>query len=188
MNNSPVHRHPPELIERAKQLYMEFKNATEIYNATGLPIRTVHYHVQRSWRAERDVIKNDYFSYVAENKRHLLNDITDSALQIIDKSLKRLVESDEKLKVHQIKAISEILESIDKIIKLDDNKPTEIHATTQPTTIIELKERLRVDPFLSLEDKNEEVINLPEPISNASSPNSVHEITKTETDGPGTQP
>jgi hypothetical protein len=164
-------RHEPTLIEQAKKMYMEYKNATEIFNETGLPIRTVHYYVQRHWRAERDIIKNDYFSYVAENKRLLLNDITDSALLIIDKSLKKLVQSDENLKVHQIKAISEILESIDKIIKLDDNRPTEIHATTQPTTIIELKERLRVDPFLSLEEKHEEAITVPSITTTNSSSN-----------------
>ncbi len=150
----------PSLLAKAKDLYMAYKPVPEIAQSTGVNIKSVEYHA-RTWRIERVAKKNEFFEYVAENKKGLLLGITDNALNIISNGLKELARSGEALTVKDIRYVTEILESIDKIVKLDDGTPTDIHKTVAPSTIIELKRRLKADPFLeNQETEDAEILTI----------------------------
>jgi hypothetical protein len=58
----------------------------------------------------------------------------------------------------EARSAAAVFEVMDKILKLDEGKATEIVETNQPADIIELKKRLRKDPMLELEDGYEEIV------------------------------
>lgn len=147
----------PKKLAQAKEMYLQYKNAPEISEVTGINPRTIHYYQQNSWKMERDMAKREFFEAIASNKREILLDITNKSLSIIDAALTDLIKQPITLK--EAKIVSEIFERIDKIIKLDEGKPTEIHTSIKPSTIIELKKRLSNDPFLQLEEENAQIVN-----------------------------
>jgi hypothetical protein len=141
-------------LARAREMYMEYKSVPEISMETGLNPRSIRYHVDNHWNRERAADQQKFFEYIADNKRVQLVNITDRALAIIENSLRELAAKP-LIKVQDARMVADILEKIDKILKLDEGKATSITTSAPPSTVIELKKRLKVDPFIQLEDVNE---------------------------------
>lgn len=139
----------------AKQLYMNFRPVVDIAEETGLNARSIRYHVDNYWAKERSLEKEKFFEYITENKKHQLVNITDRALTIIENSLRDMA-SKPVIKIQDARMVADILEKIDRILKLDEGKATSISTTAAPSTVFELRKRLSVDPFITLGNDNEE--------------------------------
>ena len=147
-------------LAEAKTLYMNFRSIPDIAEATGLNARSIRYHADNTWNKERSLEKERFFEYLTENKKHQLVNITDRALTIIENSLRDMA-SKPVIKIQDARMAADILEKIDRILKLDEGKATSITTTAAPSTVFELRKRLKIDPFLQLENENEEVVSTP---------------------------
>lgn len=150
----------PIKLAQAKSMYMNFQSVPEISIETGLNARSIRYHVDNSWNKERSAESAKFFEYIADNKKLQLVNITDRALTIIENSLRELAAKP-LIKIAEARQVADILEKIDKILKLDEGKATTISTVAPPSSVIELRKRLKIDPFIQLENENEEVVTTP---------------------------
>lgn len=147
-----------EKLEQARLMYMNYKSVPEISIETGLNPRSIRYHVDNSWSKARSVEQTKFFEYIADNKKVQLVNITDRALAIIENCVRELAAKP-VVKVAEARMVADILEKIDKILKLDEGKATNISTVAAPSSVIELKQRLKIDPFIQLGNENEEIVS-----------------------------
>lgn len=144
-------------LAQAKEMYLNFRSVPEIAMETGINPRSLRYHVDNYWAKERRTQQDKFFEYIADNKKVQLINITDRALTLIENALTEMAAKPH-IKISDARMAADILEKIDRILKLDEGKATSITTSAPPSTVIELKKRLKVDPFIQLDNENEEVI------------------------------
>ena len=91
----------------------------------------------------RKVILKD----LAENKKALLVSLTGNSLDCIDRAIRTLKERAKPPTVMEARNLTTIVSEIDRILRLDDGEPTDIISQHKPATVIELKQKLKADPF-----------------------------------------
>ena len=134
-----------ELTE-AKEMFMAFKPVKEIAEATGINYRSLLYHTTK-WKDERNLVRNELLKELTENKKAMLVSLTGNSLACIDRAIEDLKHRSVPPSIHEARMLTNIVSEIDKIIRLDDDKPTDIIAEHKPTTIVEIREKLKRDPF-----------------------------------------
>lgn len=140
-----------EKLEEAKRMYMEYKPIKVIAEQLGVPRTTVQYHANQYWETERELAKNELFRQFTSLKKATLTKLSEASLKIMTRALENAASSDEPPTLREAQQTSLILEAIDKILRLDDGKPTDI-TESKPVTTIELKKRLSADPFAEIID------------------------------------
>jgi hypothetical protein len=153
---------PEALLLEAKSMYMEYVPVKTISEQLGVARTTLQYHATRHWDFERNLARAEMFKNFSEQKKVTMTTMSEAALKIMTRAMENLADGDTMPTLQQANQASAILESIDKILRLDDNKPTDI-TESRPTTTVELKKRLELDPFSNVEwidklpkDKDEE--------------------------------
>lgn len=140
-------------LEVGKNMYMEGKTFQQISDQTGMSMSNVKYYVATYWKPEREKINTEIMEVMASEKAADLVEITAYGLSFLKQSLKKLVE---KASVEPspglLKTISTIVFEINKIKALDEGKPTEILSELRPASIVEMRELLKNDPFMQIED------------------------------------
>lgn len=152
-----------EQLERAKQMYMEYKPMTTISEETGINYKTVQYHATKKdkcWRVERELSKADLLSRVSESKRGAFASMTLDSITVVQKCLAQLARA-ESITTTDAKKAMEILESLDRITRLDDGSPTEIVAE-KPVALETIHTIVASDPFELVEAPNDEETEQPE--------------------------
>ena len=137
-----------EQLEKAKQMYMQYKPMTEIAKALDINYKTVQYHATKKdkcWRLERELSKADLLSQVSESKRGAFASMTLDSITVVQKCLATLARS-ESITTTDAKKAMEILESLDRITRLDDGAPTEIVAE-KPMALETIHTIVASDPF-----------------------------------------
>jgi hypothetical protein len=157
-----------EKLAQAKDMYLNFRSVPEISMETGLNPRSIRYHVDNYWAKERRTQQEKFFEFIADNKKVQLINITDRALTLIENALTEM-SSKPHIKMQDARMAADILEKIDRILKLDEGKATSITTSAPPSTVFELKKRLKVDPFIQLDPDHEEIVT---PGDNSPSPES----------------
>lgn len=148
-------------LDAAKVLFMEYKSITEIAKLVGLPRTTIDHHAKTHWEHERALQKAELFNALADSKRVDFSRMTQSAITVMARALQSLATRDRAPNVHEAKKASEILDILDKITRLDDSSPTEIIANEKPITIVELKKKMAVDPFVEIDEGEYQEIEAP---------------------------
>lgn len=146
MKLSPT-RHDEVIIEKAKEMYMNFSPITNIAKALNIPRTTIQNYVMKSWKQERIIFSGELLSEIANNKKAMLTQIAGKSIDLIVKSLDDLSKKS-TLSAFEANTLANIFEKLDRILKLDAGDPTEIIANTKPATVLEIQERLKLDPFL----------------------------------------
>ena len=161
MSKNPTVNYTDEQFELAKQMYLAYKPLADIVAKSGMNIHTVKYHVGKRWKEEREFKKSEIVEALTESKKSLMYEISKHGLEILANSIKDLSSSKRPLNPTEMSRIKDIITDLDKIVKLDEGNPTEILADTRPATIVEVRELLKKDPFLELEEAEvvEENIN-----------------------------
>lgn len=138
-------------LEEAKAMFMEYYNITEIAKKVKLPRTTIDHHAKKKWELERELNKAELYQALTDSKKFDFTKMTKSAITVMARALEDLATRQRAPNVHEAKKASEILDILDKITRLDDNKPTDIIANEKPATVIEVREKLRLDPFSDIE-------------------------------------
>ena len=139
-----------KLIE-AKRMYMEYIPVIDIAKAIEENRTTISYYVQTYWRPEREMMKADLFAHFSEVKRTNFIKMSASSMEIIQRALHDLAKRDMPPTVTEAKKATEILESLDKITRLDDGNPTEIMGE-KPMSFKDIEVIANLNPF-----KNKEI-------------------------------
>jgi len=152
-------RIPDSVLGEAKALYMDHLPVTEIARRLSICRESLQYHVNQGWRKEREDISKGVLMDIAMSKRSKLMEISGMTLDIILRSLADLNKRDRALTPFEARTVAALFAELDKIIKLDAGDPTDIIASTKPSTYIEVQQKLNMDPFskpiLIEEDKGE---------------------------------
>lgn len=141
-------------LEQAKDRYMKYESIAALAKEYNLPRTTLQNYVNKEWKAERELIRAELFEDVSRAKKVQFVKLTENAITILSRSLENLVKNKVDISMKEAKDVASIMESLDKITRLDENKPTEIHSQERVVTVLELREKLNVDPFFTMEDKD----------------------------------
>ena len=133
-------------LTEAKELFMAFKAMKDISERCSIPYRTLLYH-SKKWEEERDMLRKVILKDLAENKKALLVSLTGNSLDCIDRAIRTLKERSKPPTIQEARNLTNIVAEIDRILRLDDGEPTDIISQHKPATIIELKQKLKADPF-----------------------------------------
>lgn len=146
-----IRKYTPDQLDMAKKMFMAYKSRKEICEATGIAVNTFPDYAKK-WIPERDLLKSEMFSALADSKKRFFVDLAQNGLELLVRSIKDLNRSGETLAPRELKEIAAIITEIDKIIRLDDGKPTEIVESLKPATRESIIELLKTDPFNEIED------------------------------------
>ena len=132
--------------EALKQAYMEGVTITELADKYGLKRTSLSYHANKYWKKELELRRSELFESFSSSKRANFIRMSESAIKVMDKALRELAQREFPPTIREAKDATDILESLDKITRLDDGNPTDIIAE-KPVSIIELRDKLKIDPF-----------------------------------------
>lgn len=145
-----------ELLEKAKERYMEYDQISNISRDLNIPRTSLQNYVNKEWKAERELARSELFQELSKAKKAHFVKLTQSAIVVLARALDAVATQQTPPTVKEAKDVAAVMEALDKITRLDDASPTEIISQEKVITIVDLKEKLRVDPFLTFdEDKNE---------------------------------
>lgn len=154
---------PEQTIKLAKTKYMSYEPVSKIAQDLNIPRSSIQYHVNTTWKHERELSENEVISEFADQRISVLNKISKHSADIILKSLESLKNREKPPTVIEARAAVTIFESLDKIMRLDRGSPTDIIGETKPMTIIELKKEFaQIDPFYK-EKNDKEIIAIDSP-------------------------
>lgn len=146
-----------DILSAAKTAYLKYTPINSIVETCGIARGTLMYHVPK-WREERELLKGEIMDALSDSKRELMSSIAKNGLQILAKSMQSLADGDRSLTPKEMMGIANIVDSLDKITKLDEGTPTDIIAEIKPASAIEIRKLLKKDPFLELEEIEEVVL------------------------------
>tara|TARA_R100000152_G_C6761923_1_gene186113 strand:+ start:851 stop:1402 length:552 start_codon:yes stop_codon:yes gene_type:complete len=152
-------------LVKARELYMSYKTLKEIAEALDMPYKTVQFHSAK-WKKDRDLMKNELLRELTENKKTVLTSLVGNSLECVDRAIADLKNRKNPPSIKEARMLTHIVSEIDKILRLDEGEPTDIIAEHKPATIIELREKLKRDPFY-IEDANFREIAYEETITNS---------------------
>ena len=140
---------PPAKLNKAKKLYLEYSSVSEIARETGVVRTALQYHVNKEggWKYERDINRADLLSKVASARASEFADMTNYTIISLKRAVKSLAERTDPPTVQEAKGVAAILESLDKMTRLDEGKPTDIITEEKVVTVKELQKKISVDPF-----------------------------------------
>lgn len=136
-------------IATMKDMYMKYTSISEIARTFNVARNTVSWHVNtNAWEAERRLQESEVFAAFDDSKKVDFVKMTQAAATIMSRSLEELATRHEPPSINEATRAADILKTLDNILRLDDNKPTEITQNTdKPMDEKELREKLAKDPF-----------------------------------------
>jgi DNA-binding transcriptional ArsR family regulator len=140
-----------EQFDLMRQMYYGYKPIAEIVKATGVKRPTVMFHIKK-WKEDRELRKHEIVAALTDSKRELMSSIAKNGLEALAASMEYLNSNKKVLSLKEMQSVAQIIDSFDKITKLDDGNPTEILAEIKPSSTIEIRKLLKNDPFLGIED------------------------------------
>ena len=138
----------------AKSRFMEYDNIKDIAKDLNVPRTTLNYHANTYWSPEREMLKAELYTKFSSTKRTNFIKMSQSAMKIITKSLDNLVNRNEAPTTREAKDAVTILESLDKITRLDDGSPTEITGEK----VMEYKDIKAIANLIPFKTKDKEAI------------------------------
>jgi predicted DNA-binding protein YlxM (UPF0122 family) len=138
-------------MELAREMYLEYIPISQIADKFKVGRTTISYHANKYWKVDREMRKAELYAQFTDAKRVNFTKMSEAAISIITKSLVELSTRNRAPTVQEAKMATQILESLDKITRLDDGNPTDIVAE-KPASITDIKKKIMLDPFANTED------------------------------------
>lgn len=133
----------------AKSEYMNYKSVSEIARELGVHRTAIQYYVNEGWKSERILRRNELASELTESKAAIMSSTFSASYKGVHAWVQKVTDPAHNLSPHEVKTLMQIIESMDKITRLDAGSPTDIIADTQPIPVIEIRKKiLESDPFL----------------------------------------
>lgn len=144
---------PADKLESAKALYLAYEPLSEIARKLNVSKTSLHYHAQRYWNQEREMLKAELFQTMTEAKKTQFTSMTASTIKIMERALHELSRREKPPTILEAAKASEIMATLDKITRLDEDQPTDIISSREkPITVEALRKKLALDPFAEVED------------------------------------
>ena len=140
-----------DALALAKTLYLKYTPINSIVDNSKIVRSTLMYHIPR-WREERELMKSEIMDALSDSKKELMSSIAKNGLEVLAKSMQELAVTGRALSPKEMLGIANIVDSLDRITKLDNGQATDIIAEVRPASAIEIRKLLSRDPFLELED------------------------------------
>jgi transposase-like protein len=142
----------PELKQKAKDIYFKHEGgATYIARRLDLGRSQVQDWIDKQWRNERSIRDLETLQELKSKKTPQLMEILDKSGDIILRFLRDLLNREEPIKPWEMTYVFRAQESIDKVYRLEQNKPTEIIQEEKAIDAVELVKKIRAtDPFSDL--------------------------------------
>lgn len=154
----------PEKVKVAvKELYFQYNlSRHDVIELSGAPAphidswlygeidKTIGRRPNNGWYSEREKLQGEILETVVKANEKSLNRIVDMGTSIIIKTLENLHMKTEAVTVREAKEVGDIVKNIDKIMKLNDGKPTDIKKSvriTQDKLKSKLDRLAEVDPY-----------------------------------------
>lgn len=145
---------------RAFEAYLDYVPINIISKSYSIPSSDIIAYINsgresdRPWKSIREEYENQQHREYFKTKSSRLNELVNFSIVGIKRALNRTL-SKSKVSLKDAKTISEILGTLDKIIRLDEQSPTEIVKVEKPASLEEVREFIKMnDPFLqSIEGK-----------------------------------
>lgn len=143
--------------EEAKRLYVEeSQSLASIADTFNLPRTTLSYHAQKYWTVEQKMNQAKLFAeFSATKKAHFVN-MSDKAMTVIGRALENLATRETPPTPREAKDATQILESLDKITRLDEGKPTEI-SEEKVMSIEDIRKITDIIPFTPKKKEKEDI-------------------------------
>lgn len=138
-------------LDQAKRRYMEYENVSAIARDLDIPRTSLNHYIQNYWEQERDLSKAELFAAFSETKKASFVEMSEASIKIIKRALAQLANRDNPPSVMEAKRATEILESLDKITRLDEGNPTEITGE-KPMDLKDIQVIANLNPFAEVED------------------------------------
>lgn len=141
-------------LAKAKALYMDYETVSEVSRQTGIARSTVSFHVKKEngWEYERNISRAELLDQMQTARKADFAKMTGSTIIVLKRALQTLAERADPPSVQEAKGAASILDILDKITRLDDGNPTDIIASEKPATVIEIREKLKLDPFQEVKE------------------------------------
>ncbi len=154
MASNKIAKTDPETKASARDMFMQHASMNEIAATLKLSSAVLaKWRTEEGWVAARDAA-DEITSHdkIARRKMDLLN-IEDSAIQQIKRAVKKIVDSPEEPSLNEAKILSEIVEKIDRVSRLDRQQATENiavkHTVNGTLNIEKIREIINSDAFMS---------------------------------------
>ena len=136
-------------LKKAKEMFMNFEQVSKIARELKISRSSLDHHVKKpdGWELERNLRSAELFEQLNSSKKQDFTRMTQATIDILSKSLVNLSKRDRPPTMQEATAAAKILETLDRITRLDDGNPTDIIANEKPATVIEIQKKLKVDPF-----------------------------------------
>ena len=133
-------------IDKMREMYMKYMSITELAATFNVVRSTVTWHINsNSWQAERKMAENEIFNSFTDAKKTDFVKMTQAAVEIMSPSITEATRA------------SDILKTLDNILRLDEGKPTDIvESQDKPLTSKELKKKIAADPFADVKMEKED--------------------------------
>jgi len=157
-------RIPKDILDKAKQMYMDHHSPKFIASELDLNHHSINYYITNYWREERDTELYDHINALTVKKKSEFLNITEDAICVMQRAIKHLAVRPDPPTIREAESVAKVYQMVDAIGRLDRKEPTEIIATEKPVTTIELKNMINKDPFAQVEEveytekKDEEVL------------------------------
>lgn len=141
-------RYTPDMLNKAKQLYMAYKTADTISKETGIEINSVIYYTKTQWKAEREALNSQSLVKIqaSENREERINSMVNNGLSYLEKSLNGLISSD-IVEPAAMKSVADIILKLKQIKKMDEGTVEAEEGKYKPASVDEMKALFSKDPF-----------------------------------------
>jgi len=147
---------PEDKQEEVKQRYLQGDSITSLAQIYGVARTSLSYHANRNWKKELELQRAELFSHFSNSKKSNFIKMSESAIRVMTRALEDMADRPMPPSIREAKDAAVILESLDKITRLDDGNPTDIIAE-KPISISEIKKKLALDPFYDEGEDIEEI-------------------------------
>jgi len=144
-------------LDKAHLMFMDFKQPSLICRELKMPRSSLDYHIKKSdgWELERNLKSAELFEQLNASRKRDFTTMTQATIDVLSKALINLASRNRPPTMQEARGAANILEVLDRITRLDTGSPTDIIANEKPSTIIEVREMLKVDPFTKIEEVEE---------------------------------
>ena len=139
-------------LEWAKAEYMNYRSISDIARALSVPRTTIQYHVNEKWKTERTLRRNELAAELSESKVALISSTFSASYKGVHNWVKTVTDPSYTLKPHEVKTLMAIIESMDKITRLDAGSPTDIVSEITPVSVLEIRKKIMENDPFAIED------------------------------------
>lgn len=130
-------------------MFFEYREDSEIMRHLRVPKGTFA-KWKMVWKHERDELSRKQLQATADRHEEMIDRTIAVGIPIIHNQLHKIANSDKDLTVKDLKDITDIMMSFDKLKRLDAGQATDIVQEIKPITVEQLREAVLEDKFIDV--------------------------------------